>query len=210
MAAWPERLDHFLGYYPHVIAALEAISTFAAVVVSLSLAFAAGRSSKTRLTARVSELVFIHPNVPEPRPSYIVARVTNVGILPLRIPLSFLMFKVPCRKTAWLMMTLDAFPLAQRNLPRQKLSDRLVPYQNYPVEIAPRANHSFYVGERETFLSSLYDNMLMKMKVYERVLFRFVRVTITSDDGMRFTAKIEKGVRQEFKRLAVRHPRVPN
>jgi 2-keto-4-pentenoate hydratase/2-oxohepta-3-ene-1,7-dioic acid hydratase in catechol pathway len=45
MAAWPERLDHFLGHYPHVIAGLEAISTFGAVVVSLSLAFAARRAN---------------------------------------------------------------------------------------------------------------------------------------------------------------------
>jgi hypothetical protein len=49
MAAWPDRLNHFLGHYPHVIAALTAVSTLAAVIVSLCLAFAARRANKPGL-----------------------------------------------------------------------------------------------------------------------------------------------------------------
>jgi hypothetical protein len=48
MAAWPDRLEHFPDHYPRIIAAVEAISTFAAVVVALWLA---RRSETVRLRA---------------------------------------------------------------------------------------------------------------------------------------------------------------
>ena len=48
MAAWPDRLEHFLDHYPRIIAAVEAMSTFAAVVVALCLA---RRSETVRLRA---------------------------------------------------------------------------------------------------------------------------------------------------------------
>jgi hypothetical protein len=48
MAAWPNRLEHFLDHYPRIIAAVEAISTLAAVVVALYLA---RRNETVRLRA---------------------------------------------------------------------------------------------------------------------------------------------------------------
>jgi hypothetical protein len=51
MAGWAERLDQFLGSYPHLIAALEAVSTFAAVLVSLSLAVWSQRANRTQIKA---------------------------------------------------------------------------------------------------------------------------------------------------------------
>lgn len=50
MAVWLDCLDQFLGHYPHVIAGLEAVSTFMAVVVALCLAFAARQANKPGLS----------------------------------------------------------------------------------------------------------------------------------------------------------------
>jgi hypothetical protein len=48
--AWLHCLDQFLGHYPHIVAGLEAVSTFGVVVVSLCLAFAARRANKPGLS----------------------------------------------------------------------------------------------------------------------------------------------------------------
>ncbi len=190
MAAWPERLEHFLGQYPHLIAGLEAISTFAAVVVSLSLASAARRANNTRLRARVQKSVLVSESLGPQRPTYVTVNITNTGILPLRIPLSFFVLKVPFKRTNWLMMVLDSFG-----------TDRLIPQKRYPVEIAPRANGSFYVGEVATFRKS-FQEMVMSTNGVTRFLFRFARVLVVSDDGLRFKATIDENVRQELKQLA--------
>jgi hypothetical protein len=135
MAAWPERLDHFLGHYPHVIAGLEAISTFGAVAVSLSLAFAARRANNTRLRARVQRSVIVHSSLGAQQPTYVTVSITNTGILPARIPLSFFAFRVPLKKTTWMMIVLDSFA-----------TDPLIPQKKYPVEISPRASQSFLLA----------------------------------------------------------------
>lgn len=51
MAALLDRFEHFLDHYPRIIAAVEAISTFAAVVVALWLA---RRGDPVRLRAVLS------------------------------------------------------------------------------------------------------------------------------------------------------------
>ena len=53
-------LEQIFGANQHTIAALEAISTFAAVVVSLILALLAQRSSRTRINARAAVSVILH------------------------------------------------------------------------------------------------------------------------------------------------------
>ena len=57
---WLEQLSEA---NQHTIAALGAISTFAAVVVSLLLASIAHRSNRTRLKARARVSVIFHPTL---------------------------------------------------------------------------------------------------------------------------------------------------
>jgi hypothetical protein len=87
---WLQRSEDFLGRYPHIVAALEAVSTFAAVVISLALAGMGQRANRTRLEADcfVGEVqsAGIDPQNP---PRYVAISIRNTGLLPLRIPYAF-------------------------------------------------------------------------------------------------------------------------
>jgi hypothetical protein len=99
MSEWLEHLDLILGHYPHVVATLEAVSTFAAVVVSLALASAARRANKPRLKAWVDIGTIVHSTIPpESRVRYLTATITNTGITPLRVPVAFFHWQLPRQK----------------------------------------------------------------------------------------------------------------
>ena len=184
---WPDQLEQFLGRYPHLITALEAASTFAAVAISLCLAVASWRGRKTRLRARVHKSLLI---IGELKRTYVTINIMNTGLFPLRIPLSFFLLKIPFRKITWAMMVLDAFDTIHP-----------VPKRKYPIEIPPRASEIFYIGDITTFRPSLYQQV-KKTKGLTRTLFKFVRVIVVTDDGRYFTAKVDKDVREEFKAIA--------
>jgi hypothetical protein len=141
MAAWPDRLEHFLDHYPHIIAAVEAISTFGAVVVSLSLAFAARRSHNTRLRARVQRTTVTSSALSRfPVYVYVSVSITNTGILPLRFSPSFLQLKVPFRRTTWMIRVLEDLQ-----------TDLLIPQKTFPVEIVPARPRLFSHVRSTTF-----------------------------------------------------------
>jgi hypothetical protein len=91
MLNWLEQLS---AANQHSIAALGAISTFAAVVVSLVLASIAQRSSRTRINARAAVSVILHSTLEgKPKPKYVTVAITNVGLMPVMIPFSFFIGK---------------------------------------------------------------------------------------------------------------------
>ena len=91
MAAWPDRLEHFLDHYPHIIAAVEAISTFAAVVVALWLA---RRSEAVRLRALLSIALF--PTDPS---QVVTLQIHNMGLRTGALaPPPFFEWKIPFRR----------------------------------------------------------------------------------------------------------------
>jgi hypothetical protein len=89
-------LEHFLEAHQHTTAALEAVSTFAAVVISLVLALLAYRSSRTRIRAWVQVQFIFHPTLDgRSKPEYVTVTITNIGVMPASIPVSFFAWKVP-------------------------------------------------------------------------------------------------------------------
>jgi hypothetical protein len=87
-------LEQFSEANQHTIAALGAVSTLAAVVVSLVLASIAQRSSRTRIKASASVRVIVHSTLEgKPKPEYVTVAITNVGLLPGIIPFSFFHWK---------------------------------------------------------------------------------------------------------------------
>jgi hypothetical protein len=195
MSAWLERLDAILGHYPHLVAALEAVSTFAAVVISLSLAFAAHRANKTRFKAWVDIQAIHHSSIDtENRPTYITARITNMGVMPLRVPFAFFNWQLPIlRHALWTVNLMDAYSMVQL----------LVPQQTYPVEIQPRASKVFFVSDVITFRDeSIFEDVIRRYGVIGRRLFPFIKVTIYTDDGTRRRAKIGHSARREINRQA--------
>jgi hypothetical protein len=91
MAAWPDRLEHFLDHYPRIIAAVEAISTFAAVVVALWLA---RRSEALRLKALLSEGLSTTD-----RSRLVILQIDNVGPrVGALAPGPFFQWKIPFQR----------------------------------------------------------------------------------------------------------------
>jgi hypothetical protein len=122
---------------------------------------------------------------------YITATITNTGILPLRVPFAFFYWQLPGQKNASVMVNpLDAYA-----------TDELVPQRQYPVELLPKATDPFIVSDFATFQAT-FAEMLREQNFIKRVLYRFVHLTILTDDGRRFRAKIGKDLRREIRRLA--------
>jgi len=190
MAAWPDRLEQFLDHYPHIIAAVEAISTFAVVVVSLSLALLSQRSSRTRIKAVAKISIIMHSSlIGKPTPTYVVADITNPGIQPVMIPLSFFHWRMPFRRGIWLVTPHD-----------YSKTDEWVPQQRYPVEIRPRGSHIFYLSEINTFRRGYRENFIGKNFV-ERCRFHFLRARVVTADDKLFKVKIDRSLRKELRGL---------
>jgi hypothetical protein len=106
------------------------------------------------------------------------------------VPVAFFHWQLPRQKnTSWWINPLDVYA-----------TDEWVPQQKYPVEIPPRASHPFLVSDVATFRQE-FKEMIDKQSLFRRILHRFVHVSIVTDDGMRFRAKIDKGVRREIREL---------
>jgi hypothetical protein len=189
VAAWPDRLEHFLGHYPHVVAGLEAVSTFAAVVVSLSLAALARRANQTKLRARLYIAQLIQQGIDRRNPpEYIVLSITNTGILPLRIPFAFFYWKIPFRRSLMLIRPLDSFQGADPHLPSRP----------YPIEIRPRTSETIYLRTLH-FARDNFKEMRQGKNRAMRFLSGFMKAKVTTEDGRTFNLKLSKDIRHEIK-----------
>lgn len=188
-----ELIEKISLEHEHSIALLEAISTFAAVVISLTLALMTRAANKTHLKAYVSIRRMVHATIDnENPPRYLIACITNTGLMPLRIPLSFFHWKAPLHRGTWSILPHD-----------YSAEDPLVPQQKYPVEIPPKATHSFFLSNLGTLQQNLGRMLCDEGKISKLQLF-FIRAKIISDDGLWFTVSIDNGVRAEIKKAC--HP----
>jgi hypothetical protein len=118
----------------HTIAALGAISTFAAVVVSLVLASIAQRSSRTRIRASATVSVSLHPTLKgKSNPKYVTVTITNFGLMPAMIPTRFSIGNCDLGRGYWMVNPWDS-----------EQHDPWVPKRSYPAEIRPRASITFF------------------------------------------------------------------
>ena len=89
-----DMVEEFFNSHEHTLAALEAVSTFLAVVVFLVLSLSAQRANRTQIKARATITVVLHSSLEgKPTPTYLTVDITNIGILPVSIPLSFFRWK---------------------------------------------------------------------------------------------------------------------
>ena len=185
-----ETLEIFLARHQHTVAAVEAASTFAAVVVSLAIALLAQRTSRTRLRATADLNVIAHSTIdPTNPPSYVVASITNLGVMPLRVPLSFFVWKVPFDRGGWPFLPLDYSAL-----------DAWAQQRRYPFEVNPRASETFFLSDRSTFRET-FGRVFEKTDLISRFRYRFLKAIVVTDDGKTFPVRIEKGLRAEIDRL---------
>src|SRR6266568_8419967 len=181
-------VEEFCTNHQHTIAALGALGTLAAVIVSLGLAWRAARANRTRLRASVDMLLVMHSTVdPKSPPRYVSVSITNTGNSALRLPFSFFSWKVPFNRDYWLVNPLDGYA-----------GDAFIPQKRYPVEIQPRASETFYISDAQTF-----EEMRVKMRKETRGLaklcIRFIRAVIRTDDGAIFAGTVSRGIRNQWR-----------
>jgi hypothetical protein len=133
------------AFWGTISAALEAVSTFGAVAVSLVLAFLAHRSSRTRIRAKVGVTYLVQQQLQSPR--YVTVTITNIGQFPATIPIPFLSWKVPFYSDY-----LEVIPLDY---------DQHHPWvrqHSYPTEIKPRASETFFLSELAGFRTDMAES----------------------------------------------------
>jgi len=184
---WLQHCENLLSRYPHIVAAIESLSTFAAVITSLVLAGMAQRSNRTKLEADgfIGE---VHSEAVDPKthPRYLVVSITNTGLLPLRIPYGFFYFKIPLRRALSGVLPLDSTG-AERYLPRR----------TYPVPLASRTTEPFYITTEERLYAEFEKLWKIEPK-WRKPLFRFMGGLVVTDDGRRFKVTLTRDIQQKI------------
>ena len=75
-------IEAYCQAHQYTISAFGAVSTFAAVVVSLWLAHRADVANRTRLRASFEVATLLHASLPD-RPTFVTVSIVNIGNLPL-------------------------------------------------------------------------------------------------------------------------------
>jgi hypothetical protein len=180
-----EAVENFAKQYENTIQAVGSLSTLAAVIASLALARASANRTKPRIKASISTSKIHHSSITQ-SPTYIVAHIVNIGTVPVRIPFSFFLWKMPhWRNRGMLVNPLDAYQV-----------DKLVPQREYPVELPVYSSESFFVSEFEAFKVETARS-LETLSALDRFLFRFASVFIRTDDGTLISARLGKRLRKE-------------
>ncbi|MGB6175341.1 MAG: hypothetical protein WBF43_03130 [Methylocella sp.] len=185
------ELEEFCKAHEHTIAALGAISTFLAVIVSLVLAFASRRASRTQVNACALICSIDHPTLDRKnRPKYVRVDVRNTGIMPVMIPFSFFYWRMPFRRSMWIAIPLDF-----------SQTDKWVRQKTYPVEIKPRASESFFVSVISRLRCNFRDDIFAGANFLDRCRFYFLSARLVTDDGKIFNVKMGRTLRKELRAL---------
>jgi hypothetical protein len=183
-------LEEFSKGYQYTIAALGVLGTFLAVTVSLVVALVSQRANRTRIGARVAVSVIMHDTIAEPDyPTYVTVDVTNLGIIPVVIPMSFFFWRLPFKHGFFLVTPMD-----------YSQEDPWVPQKRYPIEIKPRSSQSFYLSGIDVFCQEARDKFVGGT-FFERLRSRFLRASVRTDDGKMCNVKLDKSIRDELRKV---------
>jgi hypothetical protein len=181
-------IDEFFRGSEHTIAALSAISTFAAVVVSLAIAFFAHRANRTRLKAAASIKFIFHETATQPYPEYLYVNLTNIGILPATVQFSFFYWRLPFARGLMLISPLEFY------------GDNWHPKRAFPVEIGPRRSVSICLSSIHMLRKTLGE--LSASGLLNHIRLRFMKAYVATDDNKTFKVKLDRSVRKEIRLAA--------
>ena len=183
------EIEIFFKDHEHTVAALAAISTLAAVVVSLVVTYISQRSNRTRIKANVTVNLILHSSLEgKPQPEYICVSVTNLGIMPAAIQFAFFCWKLPFVRGSFLVNPLDFY------------GDDWFQKRTYPIEIKPRSSVMVCLSEMGVFREMCRNNLIGNTFV-SRFRFRFLRAIVVTDDRRIFKVEIDRSLRKELRRL---------
>jgi hypothetical protein len=185
--AIPIWLEDFAGRHAHSIALLEAVSTTAAVIVALSVSYAAKRANRPRLTARatISLIIYGDGRTIEDAPTYITVQLTNVGQVPIRLHSTLFSWRIPFMRNAWMAMPVD------------ELGDEHVPKRSYPFVLFPNTSETIYLSSLERFKAHI-PRILDSGRLGRKISARFVRGSVYTDDGSLFRARLSADLRAHW------------
>jgi hypothetical protein len=179
-----QKFDASLSQYQHLIATIEALSTFAAVVVSLVLALMAQRANRTKLSANLFVSTIVHDSIdPENSPEYLTLSITNKGVMPFTIPFSFFCWRIPFQRISAVVSPLDYFT-----------GDPYISARPYPVQIAPRSMERFNLSTGEMIRGN-FRKIYQDQSWLGRHLFRLLHARVTTEDGTVCRVRLDKHVR---------------
>jgi hypothetical protein len=181
--------EEFFKAHQFTIAALGVIGTFLAVVVALFNSVAALGVSRTRISARVSINAIHHTSLEgRERPRYLTVRISNLGTMPVQIPLSFFHWKLPFQGGVFTVV------------PQDYSGDQWVAQKKYPVEIKARGTEIFFLSSMGRFHETARQHLIGKSN-RSRLRSRFLSAFVTTDDGRTFNVKVEPPLRRELAQL---------
>jgi hypothetical protein len=138
-----------------------------------------------RIKARAGVSVIVHPTLEgRPKPEYVTVMITNVGLMPVMIPLSFFRWKLPFQRRYWMMNPWD-----------YTQHDAWVPQRTYPAEIRPRGSATFFLSEIDRFRSTMAE-MLHEVG-HSKWRVRFIKAIVVTDDGKIFEVNLDQTIRKE-------------
>jgi hypothetical protein len=181
--------EEFFKAHQFTIAALGVIGTFLAVVIALFSSVAALRVSRTRISARVSINAVHHKSLEgRERPKYLTVRISNLGTMPVHIPLGFFRWKLPFRGGVFTVV------------PHDYSGDQLVAQKKYPVEIKVRGTETFFLSSMAVFHDTARQHFIGK-STWSRFRSRFLSAFVMMDDGKTFNVEVERPLRKELAQL---------
>ena len=181
--------EEFFKAHQFTIAAFGVIGTFLAVVVALFSSVAALRVSRTRISARVSINAIHHKSLEgRERPKYLTVRISNLGTMPVHIPLGFFHWKLPFHSGVFTVV------------PHDYSGDQLVAQKKYPVEIKARGTQTFFLSSIGMFHDTARQHLIGK-SIWSRLRSRLLSAFVTTDDGKTFNVEIERPLRKELAHL---------
>lgn len=177
-------LESTLGHYPHLIAAIEAAATLAAVITSLVIALAASRAARTQLRASANLIFILHDSIPRATaPRYVAVWITNTGVMALRLPFAFFYWGLPFQRAGWQVNPIDFYA-----------DDEWVAQRTYPIEVAPRASTTIYLAT-EKMLVDAVEKIKADLGPSRAWRLGFLRATVLTDDGRLFRVSLSKELR---------------
>jgi hypothetical protein len=195
MTAWPDRLEHFLDHYPRIIAAVEAISTFAAVVVALYLA---RRSETVRLRALLS--ISMSPTDPS---RLVIRQINNIGMRAGALaPPPFFEWRIPFwrkRQPETMLSSINSAYLINRD----KVTN----------EITVGSPMNIQVTDIDTFRTQFSRELPFidqKLRHFPKTRLKRLRAVIYTNDDRRFRVTFAKVMAGEIKSLVDDYLRTKN
>lgn len=188
MSEWLKYVEDVLARYPHIVSAVEAFSTFAAVVTSLSIALLSQRANRTKIRAYGSIGRLVGGGIdPAQAPRYLTVSVTNVGNTSLRLPFAFFNWRIPFHRGYATVNPLDYYG-----------QDRYIPRRQYPVSVESRTSETIYISTVDMMISN-FAQMKQELPRFKRFLFRWTIARIVTEDHVIFRVKLSKDLRHQIK-----------